>query len=58
MELRIDNGWRNDTELGNYLDPDNNTCQVYFDVEKFYEATPNELTSNITYETNINNYKH
>ena len=58
MELRIDNGWRNDTELGNYLDPDNNMCQVYFDVEKFYEATPNELTSNITYETNINNYKH
>jgi len=58
MELRIDNGWRNDTELGNYLDPDNNICKVYFEIEKFYEATPNELDSNISYVTNINNYKH
>ena len=60
MELRIDNGWRNDTELGSYLDINNagDGGEVYFVVEKDFEATPNELESSITTSTNILNYSH
>lgn len=60
MELRIDNGWRNDTELGNYLDPNNFETggEVYFTIDKDYEATPNELSGNIRVLTNILNYNH
>lgn len=63
LEIRIDNGWRNDTELGNFYDPNNKNLnetggQVYYLVEKLYEASPNELTSEIVIETNVDNYKH
>lgn len=60
MELRIDNGWRNNTELGSYLDPNNieEGGEVYFALEKNYEATPNEVNSYISVQTNILNYSH
>lgn len=63
LEMRIDNGWRNDTELGNFYDSDNENDhnlggQVYYLVEKDYEASPNELESYITVQTNIDDYSH
>ena len=60
LEVRIDNGWRNDTENGNVDDTNNyeDGGQVYFSLKKIYEASPNELTSFISVKTNINTYKH
>ena len=63
LEIRIDNGWRNDTELENFYDPNNENLsemggQVYYLVEKLYEASPNEIESDILFETNIDNYTH
>ena len=63
LEIRIDNGWRNDTKLGNFYDLDNENehnlgGQVYYLVQKDYEASPNELESYITVQTNIDNYSH
>jgi hypothetical protein len=60
LEIRIDTGWRDDTELGNVDDLDNLSTggQVYWEVSNSYEATPNEVSSNITYETNVEGYTH
>lgn len=62
LELRIDNGWRNDTDLKSHLDPLNDDIEVggkvYYFVEKNYEASPNEVESDIFFNTNIDNYVH
>lgn len=60
MEIRIDNGWRDDTDDGNYLDPNNSGDggEVYFAIERLFEATPNELNSSISVEKNIKGYTH
>ncbi len=63
LEIRIDNGWRNDTKLGNFYDLDNENepnlgGQVYYLVQKNFEASPNELESYITVQTNIDDYSH
>ena len=43
LEVNYDNGWEDNK---------------YANTSKYFEATPYELESNITYETNIDRYKH
>ena len=52
MIVRIDNGWRNDTENKSILDVDNEGVggKVYFSTKTMYEASPLEVTSNISYQ--------
>jgi len=58
LEVRIDTGWRNDTDDGGIGDDnDSNGGQVYWLKEKQYEASPYEISSTITYETNVDDNK-
>ena len=59
LEVRIDTGWRDDTDdgaIGDHNSADGG--QVYFSTANTYEAKPKELSSEITYECNVEGYTH
>ena len=60
LEVRIDTGWRDDTDDGT-VGTDNDSGdggQVYWPTEELYEATPYEISSELTYECNVEGYTH
>ena len=60
LEVRIDTGWRDDTDDGTIGDDNSNGNggQVYWTVNSIHEAVTKEINSNITYEENIEGYTH
>jgi len=60
LQVRIDTGWRDDTDDAT-IGEDNtsgNGGVVYYETDRDFEATPFELSSAITYETNVEGYTH